>query len=78
MHQGRIHIAGLRAQAGQRVTDVRALGPAALGLGAFALTTFLFPLVGVLIATRRPGNSIAWLLLGIGLCWGLDAVASSA
>ena len=44
---------------------------------AFALTTFLFPLVGVLIATRRPGNSIAWLLLGIGLCWGLDAVASS-
>ena len=44
---------------------------------AFALTTFLFPLMGVLIATRRPGNSIAWLLLGIGLCWGLDAVASS-
>ncbi len=44
---------------------------------AFALTTLMFPLVGVLIATRRPGNSIAWLLLGIGLCWGLDAVASS-
>ena len=44
---------------------------------AFALTTLMFPVVGVLIATRRPGNSIAWMLLGIGLCWGLDAVASS-
>ena len=37
---------------------------------AFALITLMFPVVGVLIATRRPGNSIAWLLLGIGLCLG--------
>ncbi len=44
---------------------------------AFALTTFTFALVGVLIATRRPGNAIAWLLLGIGGAWALDAVASS-
>ena len=36
------------------------------------LTTFMFPLVGILIATRRPGNAIAWILLAIGVVWGVD------
>ena len=44
---------------------------------AFALTTLIFPIVGVVIAIRRPGNPIAWLLLAVGAVWGLDAVASS-
>jgi hypothetical protein len=44
---------------------------------AFAFITLIFPVAGFLIATRRPGNAIAWLLLAIGIAWGLDAIASS-
>ncbi len=38
--------------------------------------TFSFPLVGFLIAVRRPGNAIAWILLGIGVAWGLENMGS--
>jgi len=47
----------------------------ALAAGEFAeavlfLTAMLsFPVVGVLIASRRPGNAVGWLLLAIGLVW---------
>ncbi len=44
-----------------------------LGLG---LTTFMFPLVGVVIALRRPANAIGWLMLAIGFVWGLEGVLS--
>ncbi len=44
-----------------------------LGLG---LTTFMFPLVGVVIAVRRPENAIGWLMLAIGFVWGLEGVVS--
>ena len=37
---------------------------------AFLLAMFGFPVVGVLIATRRPRNAIGWVLLGIGASWG--------
>jgi len=36
------------------------------------LALFAFPVVGVLVAYRRPGNRIAWLCLGVGLAWGLE------
>lgn len=36
------------------------------------LAFFPFALVGVLLAVKRPGNSIAWLCLGVGLAWGLE------
>ena len=42
----------------------------------FALATFLFPLVGLLIATRQPRNAVAWVLLGVGFAWQLGAVLS--
>ena len=34
---------------------------------------FTFPVVGFLIARRRPSHPIGWLLLGVGLSWGLRA-----
>jgi hypothetical protein len=37
----------------------------------FALTLSTFPAAGVLIATRRPGTPIGWLLLAIGVGFGL-------
>jgi class 3 adenylate cyclase len=37
-------------------------------------TTFAFPCVGALITLRRPGNRIGWLLIGIGLVWGILGV----
>ena len=33
-----------------------------------------FPLVGVVVAHRLPRNTIAWLLLAVGLAWAWQAV----
>jgi hypothetical protein len=44
---------------------------------AFVLSTFLFPLVGVLVALRQPRNAVGWVLLAIGFTWGLELVCSS-
>ena len=35
----------------------------------FIVMVLAFDVIGVLITTRRPGNSIGWLVLGIGLSW---------
>ena len=40
----------------------------------FLLMVLSFDVVGVLIATRRPGNSIGWIVLAIGLSWSLGDV----
>jgi MFS family permease len=45
-------------------------GNAALGL-AFALVMLAFPIAGILIASRRPETPIGWLLLAIGVGWGI-------
>ena len=37
----------------------------------------LFPFVGYLMATRRPDNSLSWLMLGIGAAIGLGAFMGS-
>ncbi len=37
----------------------------------------LFPIVGYLMATRRPDNSLSWLMLGIGAAIGLGALLGS-
>ncbi|MEP6697819.1 MAG: hypothetical protein ABJA34_13220 [Pseudonocardiales bacterium] len=37
----------------------------------FSFLIFAFPLVGFLVTRRQPSNAIGWLLLGIGLCWGV-------
>jgi signal transduction histidine kinase len=43
----------------------------------FLLTFGAFPVIGYVLATRRPENSLGWLLLGLGLVFGLSAFADS-
>jgi signal transduction histidine kinase len=35
------------------------------------LITLLFPLAGAFIARRQPRNAVGWVLLGVGVSWGL-------
>jgi signal transduction histidine kinase len=41
------------------------------GLTYLAMTT-LFPVAGAFITHSQPRNAVGWVLLGIGLAWGLD------
>jgi hypothetical protein len=47
------------------------LGVGGLVGGAFFLA---FPLVGALIASKRPKNAVGWLCLAVGLLWSLSGV----
>jgi hypothetical protein len=40
----------------------------------FLLAIFAFPTVGVLIATRHPGNAVGWVFLGLGVAGALQGV----
>jgi hypothetical protein len=51
-------------------------GGGVLATVLFVLAVFTYPVAGVLIATRRPGNRIGWLLLAIGLGWGVSNATS--
>ncbi len=42
-----------------------------LPIALFVIALSTFPVTGLLISTRRPGNRIGWLLLAIGLGWGV-------
>jgi signal transduction histidine kinase len=62
--------------------EARALNQSFLGNDlfsdlSFVLTFMTFPVIGYVIATRRPDNTIGWLLLGIGVFFGVTAVADS-
>jgi signal transduction histidine kinase len=46
------------------------------GVG-FLLAFGAFPVVGYVLASRRPENPISWLMAGIGVALGLDALLSS-
>ncbi|MBA2273565.1 MAG: hypothetical protein H0W21_06655, partial [Actinobacteria bacterium] len=51
---------------------VSGLGYGALsgrGVDLFVTSMFSFPVVGVLITSRQPRNTIGWILLAIGLVW---------
>ena len=48
--------------------------PTDLGL---LLAFGLFPFVGYLMATRRPDNSLSWLMLAIGVAIGVGAILGS-
>ena len=44
---------------------------------AFILSFCLFPIIGYILAIRRPDNAISWLMLGIGAAFGLSAFVGS-
>ncbi|HYP20142.1 MAG TPA: hypothetical protein VEY08_08700, partial [Chloroflexia bacterium] len=56
-----------------RVTDLPSSWRADLGLGSLlgGALFLTFPLVGALIASRRPENAVGWLCLAVGLLWTL-------
>ncbi|MEJ7629930.1 MAG: hypothetical protein WKF54_10105 [Nocardioidaceae bacterium] len=59
-------------------TDEPSWGAGGLvGDAAFALVVATFPLVGLMVLRLQPRNTIGWLLMGIGLLWGLGLLADS-
>ncbi len=47
-----------------------------LGDIGFVLAFAMFPVIGYVLASRRPENSIGWLMLGMGVYFGVAAIAS--
>ncbi|MGH2642274.1 MAG: histidine kinase [Actinomycetota bacterium] len=43
----------------------------------FVLSFAMFPVIGYVLAARRPENSIGWLMLGIGVFFGLSSIITS-
>jgi signal transduction histidine kinase len=43
----------------------------------FVVMVLTFDVIGLLITTRRPGNAIGWLVLGIGLTWSAGDLLSA-
>ena len=60
-----------------RGADLPSSWAADLGFGSMVggVLFLAFPLVGVLIASRRPKNAVGWLCLAIGLLWTLGGMA---
>ena len=42
----------------------------------FVLSFAMFPVIGYVLASRRPENSIGWLMLGMGVFFGVTAIIS--
>jgi signal transduction histidine kinase len=63
------------------VTIADAMRPAGEGNQSeditFVLSFAMFPVIGYVLAARRPENSIGWLMLGIGVFFALSSIVSS-
>ncbi len=65
-------ILGVAAGAWVSILDTESQGSDLL-----VVSFFLFPVVGYLLATRRPDNAVSWVMLGIGAALGLSAFMGS-
>jgi hypothetical protein len=54
---------------GRPITDSLVVG--------IALLAITFPLVGAVVAARRPGNPLGWIFCVIGLCYGLTVTGDA-
>ena len=74
-----LSIAGLVAGIVLAVLDAASADyTGSLGEDVGYIVTFgTFPVIGYVLATRRPENSLGWLLLGIGAAFGLGAFADA-
>jgi signal transduction histidine kinase len=52
---------------------LQTLDPLSTGIDLLVVSFFLFPVIGYLLATRRPDNAVSWLTLGVGAALGLSA-----
>jgi signal transduction histidine kinase len=52
------------------------LDPHPQGFDLLLLSFGLFPIVGYVLATRRPDNAIGWVMMGIGVALGLNELLS--
>jgi hypothetical protein len=43
------------------------------GSDLLVISFILFPVIGYVLATRRPDNAVSWLTLGVGAALGLSA-----
>ncbi|MDQ3766501.1 MAG: hypothetical protein M3346_04050 [Actinomycetota bacterium] len=62
-----VYLAGLAFSLLNRSTD----HPGVSTFDPIVVALFAFPVVGVLVASRQPWNPTGWILLAIGLAWGL-------
>jgi signal transduction histidine kinase len=77
-----VTVAGIVAAIWLGVLESRSTGagPFANGLLSdlgFVITFGTFPVIGYVLATRRPENSLGWLLQGIGAVFGISAFTDS-
>lgn len=60
----------LAAQGGEGIGPV-------MSESVFVLIVSSFPLSGMLVLRRQPRNPIGWVLLGIGIAWGLGGISDA-
>jgi signal transduction histidine kinase len=75
-----VYVFGILAGVAFGVLEAGRTGRGATGIAdelGFILPFAAFPVIGYLLATRRPKNSIGWVLLGIGVAFGLGAIGDS-
>jgi len=77
-----VTVTGTVAAIGLRIADPAPVLPNVFGFGDLALTGLAamgvaFASVGALLVVRRPANSVGWLMVIVGLCYGLSNLTAA-